>query len=67
MSVKKAIRWRQSFRFLSIQELDRWSDVVFWHGDDVKGHPCLIVRVAPACSHVITEEGSRLPEVVGMH
>lgn len=63
-SVRKAIHWRKSFRFLSIQALEEWSDVVFWHGSDVKGHPCLIVRVAPACSHIISEEGSRLPEVV---
>lgn len=63
-SVKKTIRWRQNFRFLSVQELEGWSEIVFWHGRDVEGHPCLIVRLAPACSNIMPEESSRLPEVV---
>lgn len=49
---------------MSIQELQGWSEIVYWHGSDVKGHPCLIVRVAPALSQVISEERSHLPEVV---
>ncbi|KAH9603147.1 hypothetical protein KSS87_010076 [Heliosperma pusillum] len=63
-SVKKTIKWRQNFTFLSAQELEDWSEIVFWHGCDLKGHPCLIIRVAPACSNIVSDQRSRLPEVV---
>ncbi|KAL9227088.1 hypothetical protein vseg_002824 [Gypsophila vaccaria] len=63
-SVKKTIKWRQTFKFLSPEELEDWSEIVFWHGGDIKGHPCLIIRVAPACSNIVSDQKSRLPEVV---
>lgn len=65
-SVKRTINWRQNFRFMSIQELEDWSEMVFWHGIDAKQHPCLIIRVQSACSNIMSTERSRLPEVVGM-
>ncbi|XP_048494881.1 uncharacterized protein LOC104887023 isoform X1 [Beta vulgaris subsp. vulgaris] len=63
-SVKRTINWRQNFRFMSIQELEDWSEMVFWHGIDAKQHPCLIIRVQSACSNIMSTERSRLPEVV---
>uniref|UniRef100_A0A5B7BU34 CRAL-TRIO domain-containing protein n=1 Tax=Davidia involucrata TaxID=16924 RepID=A0A5B7BU34_DAVIN len=52
-SVKKTIRWRQTYTILSSQELERWSNLVFWHGCDVKLRPCLIIRLGLACSNLI--------------
>ncbi|PHT46765.1 hypothetical protein CQW23_15923 [Capsicum baccatum] len=48
-SVKKTIRWRETYRILSRQELEVWSNMVFWHGFDVQSRPCLIVRLGLAC------------------
>ncbi|MCE3051448.1 hypothetical protein HAX54_049862 [Datura stramonium] len=48
-SVKKTIRWRETYRILSRQELEVWSNMVFWHGFDVQNRPCLIVRLGLAC------------------
>ena len=39
--------------------------MVFWHGFDAKRRPCLIIRVQSACFNTVSEEKSRLPEVVG--
>ncbi|XP_021866297.1 sec14 cytosolic factor isoform X2 [Spinacia oleracea] len=63
-SVKRTINWRRNFRFMSVQELEEWSEMVFWHGCDVKRHPCLIIRVQSACSYIMSGERYRLPEVV---
>ncbi|XP_027342018.1 uncharacterized protein LOC113854896 isoform X2 [Abrus precatorius] len=49
-SIKKTIRWRETYRILSEEELKMWSKMVFWHGSDVRGRPCLIVRLGLACS-----------------
>ncbi|KAH0659730.1 hypothetical protein KY289_028478 [Solanum tuberosum] len=48
-SLKKTIRWRETYRILSRQELEVWSNMVFWHGYDVQNRPCLIVRLGLAC------------------
>ncbi|XP_021771085.1 uncharacterized protein LOC110735200 isoform X2 [Chenopodium quinoa] len=63
-SVKRTINWRQNYRFMSVQELEEWSEMVFWHGYDIKRHPCLIVRVQAACSFMMSGERYRLPEVL---
>ncbi|XP_047316220.1 phosphatidylinositol/phosphatidylcholine transfer protein SFH4-like [Impatiens glandulifera] len=49
-SIKKTIRWRQNFTFLSTEELESWSHLAFWHGCDVQRRPSLIVRLGLACS-----------------
>ncbi|OIT31527.1 PREDICTED: uncharacterized protein LOC109208569 [Nicotiana attenuata] len=51
-SVKKTIRWRETYRILSRQELEVWSNMVFWHGFDMQHRPCLIVRLGLACISV---------------
>ncbi|KAJ1381803.1 CRAL-TRIO lipid binding domain [Sesbania bispinosa] len=43
-SIKKTIRWRESYRILSGEELEMWSNLVFWHGSDLLHRPCLIVE-----------------------
>ncbi|CAN4100947.1 unnamed protein product [Withania somnifera] len=48
-SVKKTIRWRETYRILSRHELEVWSNMVFWHGFDMQNRPCLIVRLELAC------------------
>lgn len=48
-SVKKTIRWSETYRLLSEEELEMWSNMIFWHGFDVKHQPCLIVRLGLAC------------------
>ncbi|KAI9196980.1 hypothetical protein LWI28_028746 [Acer negundo] len=48
-SIKKTIRWRETYRILSEEELEIWSNMVFWHGFDMEHRPCLIVRLGIAC------------------
>ncbi|GAB4836601.1 hypothetical protein Ancab_001513 [Ancistrocladus abbreviatus] len=63
-SVKRTIKWRQKFNFHSVEELEPWSNMVFWHGRDVKRRPCLFVRVGLAWSSITSEDRSILLEVV---
>jgi len=51
-SVKKTIRWRETFHILTLQELDKWSHLVFWHGFDTVLWPCLVIRLGLACSSI---------------
>lgn len=51
-SVKKTIKWRQSYTFLSPEELETWSPFIFWHGHDANQRPCLIIRLGLACSNL---------------
>ncbi|XP_076907697.1 phosphatidylinositol/phosphatidylcholine transfer protein SFH9-like [Bidens hawaiensis] len=48
--VKKSIRWRETYRILSEEELEMWSNMVFWHGSDVNNRPCLIIRLVACIS-----------------
>lgn len=63
-SVRRTIDWRRNFQFMSEQELEDWSEMVFWHGFDVKRHPCLFIRVQSACSNVKSGDRFHLPEVL---
>ncbi|KAK3148921.1 hypothetical protein QOZ80_3AG0210470 [Eleusine coracana subsp. coracana] len=51
-SVKKTIHWRDTFHILTLQELDKWSHLVFWHGFDTMLRPCLVIRLGLACSSI---------------
>ncbi|KAK7262435.1 hypothetical protein RJT34_30008 [Clitoria ternatea] len=55
-SIKKTIRWRESYRFLSGEELEMWSNMVFWHGSDLLHRPCLIVRLGIACRSLVSQD-----------
>lgn len=63
-SIKKTIRWRQTYTLLSSQELEAWSHLVFWHGCDVKRRPCLIIRLGLACSNSISIDRSLFARAV---
>lgn len=62
--VKKTIRWRETYYFLSPQELDSWSHLVFWHGCDTQLRPCLVIRLGLACSCLQPDERPRFAQAV---
>lgn len=63
-SVKRTIRWRETYRLLSSEELENWSTLVFWHGCDVMHRPCLIIRLGFACSTLPYHERRRFSQAV---
>ncbi|PSR93094.1 CRAL-TRIO domain-containing protein [Actinidia chinensis var. chinensis] len=63
-SIKKTIRWRQTYNFLSPLELDAWSHLVFWHGYDMQQRPCLIIRLGLACSNLRSNNRSDFVKAV---
>lgn len=63
-SVKKTICWRANYRILSAQELETWSDMVFWHGFDVQNRPCLIIRLGFACTTLPSRDKPRFAQAV---
>lgn len=64
-SVKKTIRWRETFHILTLHELEKWSHLVFWHGFDTMLRPCLIVRLGLACSSLAPSDRPRFGQAVG--
>lgn len=42
-----------------------WSDIVFWHGYDVRHRPCLIVRLGLACTSLPNHDRPRFAQAVG--
>ncbi|KAK9280634.1 hypothetical protein L1049_014330 [Liquidambar formosana] len=63
-SIKKTIRWRETYSILSQQELEMWSNMVFWHGFDVKRRPCLFVRLGLACFSLPSYDRPRFAQAV---
>jgi hypothetical protein len=63
-AVKKTILWRQNYNFLSLRELESWSDWIFWHGCDTMQRPCLIIRLGLACSSLNSNRRPFLATVV---
>lgn len=63
-SIKKTIRWRETYNILSEQELKVWSNAVFWHGYDTRDRPCLIVRVGLACTSLPNHDRPRFAQAV---
>ncbi|OEL37808.1 hypothetical protein BAE44_0001174 [Dichanthelium oligosanthes] len=63
-SVKKTIRWRETFHILTLQELDKWSHLVFWHGFDTMLRPCLIIRLGLACSSIPPRDRPRFGQAI---
>ncbi|CAI0474931.1 unnamed protein product [Linum tenue] len=64
LSIKKTIRWRETYRILSEHELQTWSNVVFWHGYDLENQPCLIVRLGLACTNLQSQDRPRFVQAV---
>lgn len=63
-SIKKTIRWRENYKILSSSELDMWSHMVYWHGFDLTGRPCLIVRLGLACMSLSSEDKPRFTQAI---
>ncbi|XP_014494631.1 sec14 cytosolic factor [Vigna radiata var. radiata] len=63
-SIKKTIRWRESYRFFSGEELETWSNMVFWHGFDVLHRPCLVVRLGIACRSLASEDRLQFAQAI---
>lgn len=63
-SVKKTIRWRETFHILTLQELENWSHLVFWHGFDTMLRPCLVIRLGLACSSIAPRDRPRFGQAV---
>ncbi|KAI4334508.1 hypothetical protein L6164_019191 [Bauhinia variegata] len=63
-SIKKTIRWRESYRILLSEELEMWSNLVFWHGSDVMHRPCLFVRLGLACRTLASQDKPRFAQAV---
>lgn len=63
-SIKKTIRWRETYRILSEEELEEWSDVVFWHGVDMQHRPCLIVRLGLGCCVLPSRDRPRFAQAI---
>ncbi|XP_009353705.2 uncharacterized protein LOC103944947 [Pyrus x bretschneideri] len=63
-SVKKTVHWRETYGILSVQELETWSNVVFWHGFDVKHRPCLIVRLGLGCTNLPSHDRPRFAQAI---
>lgn len=63
-SLKRTIRWRETYYLLSPEELEKWSTLVFWHGYDVMHRPCLIIRLGLACSNLLPHDRPRFSQAV---
>ncbi|KAK8596375.1 hypothetical protein V6N13_001003 [Hibiscus sabdariffa] len=63
-SIKKTIRWRETYRLLSQEELETWANMLFWHGYDLMHRPCLVVRLGLACSRLPSHERPRFAQAV---
>lgn len=64
LSIKKTIFWRKTYHILSAEELEMWSNMVFWHGFDMKHRPCLIVRLGLACFILPSHDRPRFAQAV---
>ncbi|XP_042010975.1 uncharacterized protein LOC121759461 [Salvia splendens] len=58
-SIKKTIKWRENYGILSGEELELWSNLIFWHGLDVNHRPCLVVRLGLACVQLPSDDRPR--------
>ena len=66
-SIRKSIRWRETYAILTPEQLERWSHLVFWHGYDIMMRPCLVIRLGLACSTLSPSEKPRFTQAIGMN
>ncbi|XP_026415497.1 uncharacterized protein LOC113310894 [Papaver somniferum] len=64
LAIKKTLRWRETYKILSLEELEMWSRLVYWHGYDMKLRPCLIVRLGLACSSLASSDRPRFAQAI---
>ncbi|KAK1299090.1 hypothetical protein QJS10_CPB14g01507 [Acorus calamus] len=60
-SLKKTIRWRETYTILSSEELEMWSNLVFWHGYE---RPCLVIRLGLSCSSLAPVDRPRFAQAI---
>lgn len=65
-NVKKTIRWRENYHFLSQSDLQIWEHLVFWHKHDALGRPTLIIRLGLAYSTLAPSERPLFAQAIGM-
>lgn len=63
-SIKRTISWRETYTLLSEDELQVWSNLLFWHGFDLRHRPCLIVRLGLAFTRLPSHERPRFAQAV---
>lgn len=63
-SIKRTIRWRETYRLLAEEELQVWSNLLFWHGVDLRHRPCLIVRLGIAFISLPSHERPRFCQAI---
>lgn len=66
-SLKRTIRWRETYYLFSSQELEKWSTLVFWHEFDVMLRPCLVIRLGLAMSNLLPHDRQCFPQAIGMN
>ncbi|KAJ7518444.1 hypothetical protein O6H91_21G069200 [Diphasiastrum complanatum] len=62
--VKKTIKWRDTYYFLSASELKHWLHLVFWHGYDAKLRPTLILRLGKAYSTLLAHQRPQFVQAI---
>jgi len=65
-NVKKTIRWRANYHFLSQSDLQTWENLVFWHKHDAFGRPTLIICLGLAFSTLTPSERPLFVQAIGM-
>lgn len=63
-SIRKTVYWRDTYRILSKEELEIWSNMVFWHGFDINDRPCLVIRLGFACGSLQSNDKPRFAQAV---
>lgn len=63
-SVKRTIRWRETYGIMTLKEMESWSHLVFWHGSDLELQPCLVLRLGLACSSLVPRDRPRFTQAV---
>lgn len=63
-SIKRTVRWRETYGLLTEEELRAWSNLLFWHGFDLRHRPCLIVRLGLAFVTLPSHERPRFSQAI---
>lgn len=65
-SVKKTVKWREVYHFLSQPDLKSWRHLVFWHVPNQYGFPTLIIRLGLAYCSLEPFDRPRFAQAIGM-
>ncbi|CAM6093373.1 unnamed protein product [Calypogeia fissa] len=62
--VRKSATWRQTYYFLTSEELKQWAHLVAWHDRDAKQRPTLVIRLGAAYATLSPDERPRFCQAV---